>query len=419
VRLALEEHPRVLADREEIRAGELEVWSARFRLGPRATVTSRVTRVDQRTYDVANASLEGLRALLEAILPGREFDIEPFLYRDTYQTTIQVEQPIFNGGRLWAGLRAARRSKELAEVAYRETRLEVAYRVREAFYRHLEALALERIAQRALEAARERLQAARDAYKAGQRRHAEVLRWEVFVSQREAELVQARSATSLTLSALNEAMGQPLDRDWTLQEDPAEEERLRAAYGQLDLETYRQRVLAQSPLWRQAQLSVELAETQEQVARGGLLPSLNAFLEYGWHTDDDLALDDYNTWRATLALSYPLDPVQVTEYRKARAQTRRARYATDQLRNQLLLQATQRFLEARTAAQTLELRRTARDQARETLRLVSDAYAAGLATNLDLMDAQVAYDQAETAWTSARYDLILAWSRMAALDGTL
>jgi outer membrane protein TolC len=113
---ALSRNPEVLATKEGLDASQHAVWSARLAFAPSASINSSVTRVDERTFRVANESLDGLREILEIAVPDQEFDIEPFLYRNTYRTNFQVRLPIYNGGRLWVHVQGQARRDRLSDA---------------------------------------------------------------------------------------------------------------------------------------------------------------------------------------------------------------------------------------------------------------------------------------------------------------
>jgi outer membrane protein TolC len=415
---ALSRNPEVLAAREGLEASKHAVWSARLAFAPSASINSSVTRVDDRTFRVANESLDGLREILEIAVPDQEFDIEPFLYRNTYRTNFQVQLPIYNGGRLWAGLRGANAGRDLSAFAHKAKRDEIALQTRVAFFEHLRAQALEKVARRAVESAEERLETARAGFDVGKRNRSEVLRWEVFLSQRQNDLVQARNGVETSRAALNTVMGYPLGETWSLAEREEDVQELDDFYRGKSIEEFRSSVLSGNLVLRQAEKQTLLADVQKDVTRSGLLPSLNAQFQYGWHEDDDLALDDYNTWNATLAFSYPLDAANLTEHKRARAEARRAQRELENFRRVLLLEATQSFLDVQAAREAVSLQEKALEQAQENLRIVEDRYSAGAATNVDLLDAQVAHDMTQASLVSARYDLIQALSRLVSLEGS-
>ena len=81
---------------------------------------------------------------------------------------------------------------------------------------------------------------------------------------------------------------------------------------------------------------------------------------------------------------------------------------------------TQRaFYQAHSAWQSIAVARAAVDQAGEGLRIVANRYRNGLLTIVDLLDAQVALQQARTQVFRALHDYKVARIELALASGTI
>ena len=74
----------------------------------------------------------------------------------------------------------------------------------------------------------------------------------------------------------------------------------------------------------------------------------------------------------------------------------------------LVLQAANAELAVKAAGKRIEISRVALDQAREVLASVTRRYEGGAASNVDLIDAQTAYNGARTDFITAVHDRSIA-----------
>jgi outer membrane protein len=83
-----------------------------------------------------------------------------------------------------------------------------------------------------------------------------------------------------------------------------------------------------------------------------------------------------------------------------------------QMKDNVSLEVQRYDLAVRRAAEKIEVASVAVDQAEENARTTSDKFKSGLATSLDLLDADVALLQARTNYTGALVEYELARARL-------
>ena len=110
--------------------------------------------------------------------------------------------------------------------------------------------------------------------------------------------------------------------------------------------------------------AIQAARSGVAQARAEFLPHVSVGASYGWHQDDDLALDDYRTWSATLAVSLPVFDSfrRAALYAESKAQLEAARQALVAQENEVLLSLRAAYL---AVASSRERRRVA-DRAEES-----------------------------------------------------
>ena len=175
-----------------------------------------------------------------------------------------------------------------------------------------------------------------------------------------------------------------------------------------------------SRLDRQA-LAEQLASARTGVtaARAGFGPTVGAF--GSWEQDRDAFTGNSgNNWLAGVQVHLDLFPAarrqQLAAAKIALTRTQAASQSAD---NQIRMEVTRAWFAHQTASQQMEVARAAQAQADESLRILGNRYDAGLATITDLLRAQDAQRQAQTAWSQAVGANASSWVDFQFATGTL
>ncbi len=316
------------------------------------------------------------------------------------ETSVRLEQTLYAGGRTHSGLRIARlgivlteRDRDLAEEA-------LLFNVADAYYAVLKTGARLEAEQRNLARLAEHRRQAEIRFRVGEVTRAVLLRADAELAGGAAELLAAKQALAEARDRLGvlakvppdfEPVEPPLPR-----EPPPESE--------ADQGLRRPDIL-------RADTAVATAREQIRFARGAFFPKLSVSGQYFRRTQDPESvffLDE--SWSVGAKLEFPLfeGGTRRAEYRAARARLRE-----EELNRVLALDnAGLQSREARRNAETLVGRVEQLEKqvafARENFEVTSRQFAAGLVTNVDLLDADLALIQAERELISARYDRHLA-----------
>ena len=322
---------------------------------------------------------------------------------DNWQAKIQLTQPVFLGGAVFYGHRAARAAQDAAALSAGQTRNDLVAQVTAAFYGVVLARDAEKVVQAALDAARKHLADAQDRYRQGAASRADVLRAEVQAGLLEPQASQAhetairarialRTLLGLTEDAAVDVDGELVYAPFTPQGTPlAEALKDRPELAALDA---------------QRKAAVELGRS----ARAGWFPQVSAQAAYNWQEPWYFKSEGQDFWTGGVGLRVPLfDGLQTlgkTDQANAKArQVEIARAAqADRVRMEVD-DAVARLFESDARGQS------ARDnvgRAEQALKLVEDGYREGVATNLDVLDANLQLLQARLAHLQAIYDHRLA-----------
>lgn len=374
---------------------------------PKVAVNSGYIRLDNETVRRANVFTDVGRKLAETFGEGKfdPKDIKPAAYRNTYSTSVSVIQPIYNGGAEWAGIRMARAGHRASGYALQDMEQEVVLKIKRAYFNVLKAQELVRLMKEVAASTREHLTHVQRMYKVGMRNRAEVLRWEVQRAEDEGKIVEAENGLAIAKAALNQAMGVPLDVEYTLkpvaeqnfpQEEPSAEEIAQA--------------VRTHPSVQATRAAMDLQKAGVQLAWSGFQPKVNFAYTYSWEKDDDLRPDGDKTWSASVQVKFPIFSSfgNYAEMKRAEADLRKAEATVRQVEQGIYLQATSAALNVKAARTRIAIARKTVEQAEENLRIVQSMYEVGTVSNIDFIDAQLAHTGARINAINALYDFYIA-----------
>ncbi len=337
---------------------------------------------------------------------------------------LTVRQPIWTGGRLQAGIRAASYQHDAAAAAQERARHALIYRVTERYTGlRLAEQALE-LAQESLETARRHEEMVRALFDGGLVVESDPLQAAVEVSRRDAELAAAEADLAVARAALNLELGRDLDTPLELAEpptlaplpDPADASQESIGTSSIGtsstLSGLRNEARQQRPDLRAAEAQVAAARQALHRAERDDWPQLGWSGSYERHAGDlSDSFDDAGTnWSVAVGLRWT-----AFDGGARAARQRQARAHVDRAEQMLRLQQQRVDLEVEQAFRLLEaaIRRDA--QARRAVQLaernaqiVRDRYQEGLTTIVELLQSETTLRGARLAYLRASRDWQLA-----------
>ncbi len=326
-----------------------------------------------------------------------------------FNTRVVVEQPLWLGGRIRRGVRAADESLQASLSQRERTRQEVVYGVIDAYTAAVVADAQLRVAGEALETARANTRLVADLREGGLVVESDLLQARVRETEVEEMVARAESARAVSRAALNLEMGRGLDEPLNL---PGALER--PELSDADLERLLLEARESRPDLLAARARVRAAEQAIRMARSGGLPWIGLSGSYEANAENGIGGDGTN-WSLFAGLRWTAFDGRQTRSRveRANAEARKARRLGILLEQSAEVEIYRSFHELRAARKRLEQAARSIGLAEESLRIVRDRYGEGLTTLVELLDAETALTRARTRELSALRD---AWLTDAALQ---
>lgn len=403
IEISLARHPLLKEKSAEIASAEAGIGMATASYYPRMETSIGYERFEHPAvfFRPSGAAAESLG---DAIGP-----------LDDFTARIEARWTLWDGG--------VRRAERDASVARRDAagedretaRQRLIYGVREAFYDHVAALRLEDVGGKSVSRAKEHLSLAKERFKAGAAPKADVYKAQVDLAGAELSLVSARSVVRSTMARLNTAMGMPAETKTRVVPPSA----LLLPPGDTDLAAGLSAAASRRPELTAASLSVTASEAGIRKARAAYLPRLAASGTAGVRDTD--FVPEEKDWTAGVTLSWPIFTgfARGHEVKRAEAEVGKEQARYQNLLNRVgeeVVVAHSRIRETYEAIQAAEVLLA---DARESLRMAEERYAAGAGTILDLLDAQVAMTRAEANAVVASLSHQAACSRFLLATGRL
>jgi len=334
-----------------------------------------------------------------------------------FQTQIRLTQPLFAGGKLIAAFKAAKDSSEAEKWRALRQSQEVAFVVIGAYYTAILAGKQIEVIGRALDSARAHREQASDLFSRGMVVKSDVLRSGVAVGSWEQERIQGENRLHISWASLAHMLGIE-DQPVAPLENPEELDaaRRRVMTSMADVIAT---ALGRRPELHIADAEVGRARQQVRIAEADYLPSVSVGAAYENDSEHfSRAGNSYSVFVAgQLNLFNGLATRSKTE--SARSELMRAEVLKEDLKHAIALEVETAYRGLSAALDRLKVAERDTAYAAEALAIIKDRYGSGLATNLEVLDAETSNAQAQTRSIETRVGVQVAAASLALASGAM
>jgi outer membrane protein len=355
------------------------------------------------------------------ILPrgiGQLFGSLPFGRPNTYIAAITVNQTLFQGGKVGAGIRGAHAYERAAQATLDDTQEDLAHRVKLAYLNALFAQRMLEISEATQTQVNEHLRTVTVNHQVGATGDYDLLRSQVESANQEPQVIASRNnreTAELELKRLvNLPVDQPLELTAAVLTDADSLPEVDAVA--LDAQTPDRSSL------EAADANVEFRRQAVRVFRGDAYPLLKFTMSYGGQAYPAGAFPTYaefrKDWNASISLSMPLFDGFRNHgiVQQAQAELTRAEAQASQAREGVAIQVAEARSEMDRAHALVAARRQTVSQATRAYHLADVRYTNGIASSIEVSDARLALQQARVNEAQSTRDYLVA---MAGLERAL
>jgi outer membrane protein TolC len=396
IQTALDNNYDIQKAKERIRRQRgmvVEVKATKF---PQANVTSNIQQVDKGFLETS----------IPGILSGKQ---------NSWAANLEVSYAIYTGGRNDAQIQ---RQKALEDAALFELQIVVnnsLLDVRERYFAVLQARSEVVVQEQYIGLLEEELKSERNKYEAGTVSSFNVLRAEVALANGRTPLIRARNNLRIAIEELTRVLG-------FSSRDPTKAGGLNVVgellYSPYDVQLANALQVAQEsrPEFKRLDKMVQATTHNLRFARTGHEPQISAFAGYGVQDDDYSASlkDEVHGWTVGLRGTWAAFDGLATEGRikQARSDFMLAMLELEQMRLNVDVEVRRAYSSFVEATELLAASKKVVEQAVESLRLAKARFDVGAATQLDVLDTQVALTRARSNEVLALHDYNVSCARL-------
>lgn len=347
-----------------------------------------------------------------AYFPGIDLN---YKVRTIYMGGLQVEQPIFMGGKIKAAYKMATLGKQMAHLNENLTSTDIILETDQAYALMIKAQEMNKVAESYHAVLQELMKNVQSAYKHGLKSKNDVLKVQVKLNESELSIRKAQNALRLANMNLCHLIGKPLNETLHISDDfPIIEQQS---------ETQINDITAR-PEYNILDKQVDLAKQQVKLTRSELMPQIGIRGSYdyihGLKVNEQTMFDKGN-FSVLLNVSIPIFHFgeRINKVRAAKMKLEQTRLEQADLNEKMLLELTQSANNLDEAKLEAELADQSLLQADENRRISKGEYEAGLESLADHLEAQALWQQAYENKVDAHFQLYLNYVKYLKASGQL
>jgi len=403
IKIGLSNNPQITAAQSEVDASEARISQARSGFFPRVDISESFNRTTNPMWAFGTKLNQEIIAL-EDFEPAKLNDPEAI---DNFATTLSVTLPLYERGQIRSGLKQAKLDHKAVSRLEDRIRQQVIVGVVVSYTAVLLAQEQLKVVNQTLKTAMAHYDMVRSRFQSGLVVKSDLLRAEVRIAELEQERLQGQSQVEVARAALNAAMGVEIDSSFLLV--TALE---RGAEPPGSLENWISSSLENRPDLQQMQFQERMAEEEVKKAKAAHLPGLYLSGSYEINSEDFSETANNYTLGAVMRFNLFNGFGLQSKVHEAIAKSRQTQAMARQLELGIRVETRQAFFMAESAYQRIKVAQAAVAQAEEGLRIVRNRYETGLFTIVNLLDAEVALQQARTNYFRSLHDFEVATARL-------
>ena len=420
--LALDNNKRMAAANKQTQAAHYTMQSYRGNFFPNFTASGTgLYSSANGTFNIPGGNLPTF--LLDAngqptpnggfaYFPGIDLN---YKVRTVWMGSVQVEQPIFMGGKILAAYKMATLGKQMAQLNENLTATEVILETDQAYALMVKAQEMNKVAESYHAVLQELMKNVQSAYKHGLKSKNDVLKVQVKLNESELAIRKAENALRLANMNLCHLIGKPLIETLQISDDfPVIEQAL---------ETQVNDITAR-PEYSLLNKQVDMAKQQVKLSRSELLPQVGIRGSYDYVHGlkvNEQRLFDNGAFSVMLNVTVPLFHFgeRINKVRASKAQLEQVRMEQADLNEKMYLELTQAANNLDEAKLQTALADRSLEQADENRLISKGEYDAGLEPLSDHLEAQALWQQAYETKVDAHFQLYLSYVKYLKAAGKL
>jgi len=330
---------------------------------------------------------------------NQKYNLDPNYVADQYTNAITASWVIWSGNKVESQVSQAKLGLDSNKWGIAAARQLLKYNATDAYFKFMAARDAVKLSQESVERLERYLQDVKLQFDVGVVAKVDVLRSEVSLAQAKQTLIEAQNTYDLSMANLNNIVGLPLTTELSIKGE------LSYAKYEQDLAVCVDVALRQRPEISQYNDAAKIAQEAITIAKAGYLPTVSAVYQTGWY-NDQFPGGNNNNWTAYLTTNWNFLDSGLTagNVKKAVEGFNKAKEQLTQTVDSVRLDVRSTYLSLKSYDQSIQTSSAAVGLAEEDYKIKVVRYQAGVGTNLDVLDAQVALTTAKNNYLQAMYN---------------
>ncbi len=330
---------------------------------------------------------------------NKRYGYDPNYVLDSFTNSATLNWTLWSGNKVESQVSQAKLALDSSQWGIAKARQQLKYDATDAYFKFMAARDNVKLSQESVERLERYLQDVKLQFDVGVVAKVDVLRSEVELAKAKQTLIEAQNSYDVTMASLNNVIGYPLTTELNIKGD------MGYTRYEKELAFCIDTALRQRPEISQYTDAAKIAQEAITVAKAGYLPTVSAVYQAGWGDSTFPGGNNYN-WTAYLLTSWNVFDSGLTAG-KVKQAVEGYKTAQEQLKqtvDSVQLDVRQTYLSLKSAEQSIATSSSAVGLAEEDYKIKVIRYQAGVGTNLDVLDAQVALTTAKNNYLKAMYE---------------
>lgn len=384
VRIGLENNRQLQNSRRDILQAEKELDLTAKEYMPTVDLQGSYTKMEESESGTAFPS-------------GFEFLSDVFSQPDgNYSTSVSLNQPLYLGGRVKLAKEMAVYGVELSRINFEKTAEDMIFNIVQGYYGVLQADGMVSIRENALEVVNEHLRIVEVNYEAGISLRQDLLQTRIEKRKAEEEFTSARNQLQIAKKRLSQLLGQVDSEFFLLKPEKIPNQ-------ELDKEILLENALNNRSEINSLRLNKLLTDKQKELEGNPYRPSLSLNGSCSWQ-GEELDMSE-GSWSVSIRGTIPLYDGGKSSIKEEKHDLELEKIEDSRLDliDSIKVDIEDTVLAVQEAEEMIELERLSLENAEENLELANKSYRAGVGTNIDVINAQTRYRQAQISLLQAKY----------------
>jgi outer membrane protein len=333
-------------------------------------------------------------------VPIIEFDSIPIPFgsNENYRLEVSLQQVLFAWGKLYNAYKISDITRDMAELNLLRKQQEVRYAVTDAFYGLLVLEEYLTQAQASLDQLERFAASVETRYKAGLVSQFDLLRATVQVENIKPGVIQAENALNLAREGFKLLLGMDLATEFRLSGE------LRMVDEEFVLEELVDQAMENRVEIRNLKNTERIAQLSQAITRRTNLPTLAGGATYTRTKPFSFTGDEWgSSLTFNIGFQWPLFSgfSNLHKTREAALMLKEARLGLENLERAIQVEVKQSYLSYLAAKEAIDAAQENVGQAQKAFEIIETRYKNGLATNLEVLDTELAYRQSQVNYLTA------------------